>query len=1319
MNDRGQHSQPGTIAWEPTELLDAIGDPVLLLEPDGTIKYANPAMLEFINYDATDIHGRHVNALIPTTQRQQFSDRLLTTGENPEQKSPTLETQILTSDGTPVLTEVTATPHTQTNIDTAGLVCVFRDIRQRKHRERNLDLIKQVLMRVLRHNIRNKLMTVQAHTEILANEVDDDLTSHATEVLAATDRLLTHGEKARLIETVLENDTRLEMDLISTVIDTVDAVHADYPNADLTTSLPATTASVSAHPNLPDAIEEILRNALEHVSDSAQTEVEIWIEENAETTTLFVEDESGGLDPHEIEVLRDGGETDLEHASGVGLWLVRWVVDYSDAELIVHRTEAGTIMGIKFQSVDSQSDARQETLQRSLFTPAPDTIQETSPHRFRGDTVIRRIDKQQELKERYDNLPQTGGHTIVITGEPGIGKTTLVEQFRRRLSGSDDAPIIANGVCASDIQSPYQPFSQVVADLPGDRAFTDILADAAAFDASDAEEAQQRKRVLFADIATRIREVASEQPVVMIVEDLHWADTGTIDLFEYLIGELGRWSDQVLLLCTYRTSDIETDHPALELAEDAADMGRGTVLELESFDTDRVASLLKHMFETDEIPQSFVESVRDHTGGTPLFVNELGKHLVEAHGPFAAPGEIPSSLDVVSVPDTIETAVTERLDALSEAVMPTLELGAILGESFSFEVLREASERSTDTLIASTNTLVDRDVWNRTEDNVTFIHGVLREQTHARIDEETRETLHERVATAIETVYADSLDEYAGRLATHYEALGDYEQAFEYLWRAGDVASESYANEAAIETYRQALDLADTHDVATDDEAASVCASLAETLIIVGEYAQASEAIETGIAYAPTQSELHCRLLNARAKMYHGQSAFSEAIETANRQQEIASSLELKSLEVDALRHLALAKYRRGVSEKAIESLERGLNIATEIGDQQGQAVALSYLGWITHRQGEHERAMEYLERSLAIARKLDDRPRQAKVLNHLGVAANHRGAYDEAQQYLNESLDMYAEVGRPTGEASCLANLGLVTQRRGEYTQASEYYERCMEIFEEIGDRYGLALTRINLGVVARCRGEYDQARAYYERSLAISEEIEFSEGQVISLTYAGYIARLIGEYDTAEEYLTRAEEILAELETPEWEILHTRERAALARERERYAQAETDIEHAMNVCETAGFPRKHARVYLERASLDLARENPQAAREAVEQAREQLEGRDIPLEEGRGTLLEGQIAAQLDRPETAREYWQTALERFTDLGTPHHALATLEQLVEHTRKAGDTDAAREYCRQARDVLMAAPDSVGDAHRDWVEHHASALGLSDSDEDS
>ena len=225
-----------------------------------------------------------------------------------------------------------------------GRLIVLRDVTERKEREQELDLLKQVLSRVLRHNIRNDVTVVSGYAEELAAETEGRTEGMAEQILAKSDDIAGHSRKAATIERVLTGeDTLVTIDLASLLETCVAEVRTEFPAAEITLDAPG-ACRVQAHEALEVALSNVVENAVLHNDDSPS--VHVAVEPGAASVTVTVRDDGPGIPEAELNPLEHGEETQLSHSSGIGLWLVSLIVERSGGEVTFENTDEGAAVSI-------------------------------------------------------------------------------------------------------------------------------------------------------------------------------------------------------------------------------------------------------------------------------------------------------------------------------------------------------------------------------------------------------------------------------------------------------------------------------------------------------------------------------------------------------------------------------------------------------------------------------------------------------------------------------------------------------------------------------------------------------------------------------------------------------------------------------------------------------------------------------------------------------------------------------------------------------------------------------------------------------------
>jgi ABC-type transport system substrate-binding protein/class 3 adenylate cyclase len=463
-------------------------------------------------------------------------------------------------------------------------------------------------------------------------------------------------------------------------------------------------------------------------------------------------------------------------------------------------------------------------------------VGETEPEAVRESPLVGRESELSSLVDALGRLEDGLGTIIVVTGEPGIGKSRLVAEARANAAG--DVRFLAGQASSYTSQAAFWPVRDLlrgwlgvgVADPEG-RVRLELKASLAAvldgsadavypflasllgltLDGADAERLNglsrdSVQRQTFEAVTTLLERLAQEHPLCLIFEDLHWADESTLALVEDLL-ELADTESTVLVLL-YRS---ERDHGAWRLGEVARQRfpHRLVELELRSLAPEESA-LLAIGAAGAELPPEVSDLLALRSGGNPFFLEEALRDLVERGvlHPVNAHWELTVAADEVTVPLLVQEALQARLDRLQPGTREVANVAAVIGARFGVQLL----ERLTDPagLPAALSELQRLDLVveerRRPVREYRFRHGLVQEVAYGSLTKARRRELHHAAGEALEELRADSLEEVYEPLARHFTEAGRADKAVEYLLAAGDAAWALYADQPALAHYRRALD---------------------------------------------------------------------------------------------------------------------------------------------------------------------------------------------------------------------------------------------------------------------------------------------------------------------------------------------------------------------------------------------------------------------------------------------------------------------------------------------------------------------------------
>ena len=445
------------------------------------------------------------------------------------------------------------------------------------------------------------------------------------------------------------------------------------------------------------------------------------------------------------------------------------------------------------------------------------------------------VARASELETALRCLKQAAGgerRAVLLAGEPGIGKTRLSAEVARR--ALDDGAVVLYGRCDEELGIPYQPFAEALRwtlrRLPQEELADSLGPGAAdlvrlapelsqlvpALEAPPASDPDVERARLFAAVGSWLASLSGEQPVVLVLDDLHWAGKPTLLLLRHLLRDTDPL--RVLILGTYRDTDLARTHP---LAELLADLRREPAVErirVAGLDTSGVKALVEaaagHDIDADEA--ALAELIHDETDGNPFFVSEVLYHLGESGAVYQTsdgrwhvrPGEL-------SIPEGVREVVGRRVARLSEAGASVLSTAAVIGSQFGLAVLGAVSELPVEKVESGIEEALAAGLVRAVPDRklvYRFSHALVRSTLYDEISTLRLVRLHRQVGEAIEVVHAARLEDHVVELAHHYSeaaAMGQVDKAVEYCRRAARRALDQLALDEAVTWLSRSLELVD------------------------------------------------------------------------------------------------------------------------------------------------------------------------------------------------------------------------------------------------------------------------------------------------------------------------------------------------------------------------------------------------------------------------------------------------------------------------------------------------------------------------------
>jgi tetratricopeptide (TPR) repeat protein len=745
-----------------------------------------------------------------------------------------------------------------------------------------------------------------------------------------------------------------------------------------------------------------------------------------------------------------------------------------------------------------------------------------------------------QLKTFLDNATLGEAQVVFIAGEAGAGKSSLVAEFIRRQEEADPKLIASIGECNAQtgIADPYLPFRQLLTSLttgneaektpkeidekkkldrwkefvqvstrtlimlgpdlvgifvPGAQIIGKIgmaiglssnlstklsekIGKKSGKESPKIDPALDQEKI-FEQYAAVLKVLSKDRTLVLVLDDLQWADSGSINLLFHLARQLK--DSRILLLGTYRPDDVALGraggrHPLEPVLNELKRYHGNIVIDLSQAEAREGRLFVDALLdaEPNHLNLSFRDELFAHTGGQPLFTVELLRNLREqGHLVKDTQGSWVqvSKLDWESLPARLEGVIGERVTRLPADLHETLTIASVIGQEFAAQVVGRVQNVDERELVRNLSRELDKRYLLVVEQGeikigklylsqYRFAHFLLQQYLYDELSAGERRIFHGEIADTLETLYAGQTDEIALQLAHHFEEAGNAEKAIRYWTLAGNSAYQVYAQNEAIATYTRALELGKEATLETE-QLRHLYSRRGRAMELLGQFEQALK-------------------------------DYDEMLSTARERQD-------RRMELDAM----MASSTLYSTPTAVMNPEKGqalseeaLKLAKELGDQSIECKVLWNLLLANLHGGKVDQAIDYGERSLSLASSLNLREQLAYTLTDLGRAYSTVCRFEEAESRLREAAGLWRELGNMPMLNDNLNALLLNHFWAGKYKNALEIAQESLEVSRITKNIWAQCWPRHLQGQIWFKYGEIDRALDELDASVRLAQEANAS---------------------------------------------------------------------------------------------------------------------------------------------------------------------------------------------------------------------------------
>jgi adenylate cyclase len=808
---------------------------------------------------------------------------------------------------------------------------------------------------------------------------------------------------------------------------------------------------------------------------------------------------------------------------------------------------------------------------------------EDSETRLNFDKFIGREGALSVLKSTLEDVSESKGKAIFVTGEVGIGKTRLLKEIMR-FADLIGFYVIYERAVLQKVTSPYSMFrsiiKKIIKTLDGE-VMDDVIKEISVWregiswlvpelfmkrggdDVYDRDTGDVQKHYIYESIAKFLCIVSNHFPLFIFLDDLQWACEDDVEVLRFLIANIEE--RRIFVTGSFREREISGEKNSLKkvislLARD----GLCKRISLGPLSHSEVRELVCVALGLWEVPTEIIHFINEITEGNPFFIVEVLKILIKKGYAYKS-GNTWNFLTVkeMVLPERISDILKDKIESLSEDVRNLLMTASVIGELFSVESLKDITGENEGYLIDLLDEALTKGVIVEVVDSIgeyRFIYRMMQRVLYSSLSSTRRGMIHRKIGEILEGSGED-VEEKNERLAYHFKRAGQYKKALKYYLLCAQEAERVIACQKAIELYTEALQLSRKISK-SDSHLFEIYYKLGNLHTCVGKLYKAEEFFLETMKLASISEDKQYQIFHELGRLYTKRGGFEKAMEYFNRSRALlpqSSTVERAMISNDeAAIFLKKGEYKRAfdLAQDALKALgeecveersellntlgntnfflgklddsltffNKSLHLARKCSNEKRIAVAYKNIGQVFLEQGKKWDAEKYFKQSLTFAQRVGDLFLMGKVYNNLGVNYSADDLEKARENFMN-SLDIKRKIGDDDGVAVIFNNIGNLYVRQGELKKALSMFEEALRIWSLMETPPALVVTYLNIGGIYYLEKNFEKSFYYTFMAKELAHKIHYVNGEIASIIHLAQI--LINE-----EKASLVHELIGELE-------------------------------------------------------------------------------------------------------------------------------------------------------------------------------------------
>ncbi|MCX8173446.1 MAG: tetratricopeptide repeat protein [Thermoplasmata archaeon] len=573
---------------------------------------------------------------------------------------------------------------------------------------------------------------------------------------------------------------------------------------------------------------------------------------------------------------------------------------------------------------------------------------------------------------------------------------------------------------------------------------------------------------LFENVTRGVCRLAAEKPMLLVIENIHWADESTISMVSYLIQNLR--NSNLFVLLTARTDELAESF-ANDVLGELVNSGKMQEIELLEIPREGAVEILEAIAKGIGKHEEVVNEILSETGGNPLFLIEITRYMIAVHE-MVQEGDVWKIVKKREhrIPKKVEEIFRRKLAGLGE-MREIVECGSVIGESFNPDIVAAVFGIDRFQMLRKLRNIENYGLITFAGNDCAFVHTLAREVTYQSIPQPVRLMYHEKVAESMERIYKGKIEENLSRIGYHYYRAGNPGKALPYLLKGIRNAEIKFANEEALQLIGYAKELCE-NDESLKEVHIALLEKEGDLYQITGKYRNAL-AVYSSLLQLTSAPE---RIYRKMGECAHATGDYDEGLEYVKRGLENADKA---NREYGRLRLLeGTIHYRKGEIEEAQQIYLEILSVFEEFGaEEKDRALLLNNLGNVYFEKRELKKALDYYRMSLAIREKINEHLAIAGSYNNIGIVYRYMHEYSTALAYFQKSLRQAEKCGHLWGMIFPLDNMADLYFAVGDVVKCVQTYRTEILYLKKIENLHALINTYGKLAKVYAKHEKFDEA--------------------------------------------------------------------------------------------------------------------------------------------------------------------------------------------------------------------------------------------------